>query len=996
MKIKDLKISTQLIVSFTVLLLFVVIMTIVSFYQNEKIHQQTENMYKYPLQARRAINILKNDIYIFQIAQRDLLLAKTEEEKQAHIQKMILAKEEAQKQLRIIEERYLGDASDVEEANKAFILWEAASREVNSRIVSGEIKALTDDINKEAIVGSLSGKMLASITKIDNISKEKADEVYKTSAELTDTLNIQLFTLFFIILLLSIIIAYTVTKNVQKPLTEMNNIVLRFHSGDMDARSSYGSKNEFGILSSSINKMVGLVQENTILSNKAANLSEVILSEEDSKKFFQATLLSLTEHTGSHMAAVYLLNEEQKIFEHFQSIGLEKSAKLSFAADQLEGEFGTALLSRKLQHIKTISENTRFMFNVVSGRFIPREIITIPILSGTQTIAVISLATVSTFAPRTVDFIDSILVALSARIEGILAYNRIKCLKEELEQHNRELTAQKTELTIQSKELAQQNAELEMQKKQLDEASRLKTNFLSNMSHELRTPLNSVIALSGVLSRRLLNKIPEEEYSYLEIIERNGKNLLNLINDVLDISRIEAGREEVEITKFNVDNLIADVVYMLQPLADQRNLELIQENSGSNLIISSDADKYRHILQNLIGNAIKFTETGKVVISNEQDGLSMKVTVRDTGIGISKEHLPYIFDEFRQADGSTSRRFGGTGLGLAIAKKYANLLGGTISVTSQPEKGSEFTLSLPLDYAVENTIVEEVNETEIKYSIKSIMQPANKKSNSFIASRDKTILLVDDNESAIIQIQDLVESMGYKVLVAKDAVEAFNIIEHIIPDAMVLDLMMPEVDGFKVLEIMRNAEPTAHVPVLVLTAKHITKEELKELKRNQIHQLIQKGDVDRNKLQNAINSMLFSETVEIKVEKRDKKPVIGKPVVLVVEDNPDNMITVKALLSDHYKVIEAVDGKEGIDMAKSHKPDLILMDIALPEVNGIEAFKEIRKFPTLTNVPVIALTASAMNHERETILAHGFNAFIAKPIIVKQFFDVINEVLYGK
>ncbi|MDA3823948.1 MAG: ATP-binding protein [Bacteroidales bacterium] len=206
------------------------------------------------------------------------------------------------------------------------------------------------------------------------------------------------------------------------------------------------------------------------------------------------------------------------------------------------------------------------------------------------------------------------------------------------------------------------------------------------MSHELRTPLNSIIALSGVLNRRLEDEIPTEEYSYLEVIERNGKHLLSLINDILDISRIEAGYEEVEISEFNTNNMITEVVRMLHPQARLKNIELLHIDSELNITANTDADKCSHIMQNLISNAVKFTESGKVEITAQQSENMIVITVVDTGIGISEQHISHIFEEFHQADGSTSRRFGGTGLGLAIAKKYAHLLGGTISVKAPPEK----------------------------------------------------------------------------------------------------------------------------------------------------------------------------------------------------------------------------------------------------------------------------------------------------------------------
>ena len=263
-------------------------------------------------------------------------------------------------------------------------------------------------------------------------------------------------------------------------------------------------------------------------------------------------------------------------------------------------------------------------------------------------------------------------------------------------------------------------------------------------------------------------------------------------------------------------------------------------------------------------------------------------------------------------------------------------------------------------------------------------------------STAKTLLIVEDSEPAVIQIRDLLEDSGYTIQVAGDAKEALKIMEAVIPDAIVLDLMMPEIDGFDLLNTIRASEPTAYIPVLILTAKHITKDELKFLTKNNIHQLIQKGDVNREELKKAIASMLYPETDEKKVKQFVTRTNKLKPLVLAVEDNPDNMITVKALLSDHFRVLEATDGPTSIALAKQYRPDLILMDIALPGIDGIQAFKTIRSSPGLEHTPVIALTASAMTQEREGILAQGFDAFIPKPIIEREFLKVIQEVLYGR
>jgi len=395
-------------------------------------------------------------------------------------------------------------------------------------------------------------------------------------------------------------------------------------------------------------------------------------------------------------------------------------------------------------------------------------------------------------------------------------------------------------------------------------------------------------------------------------------------------------------------------------------------------------------LQNLIANAVKFTEIGKVEVRLQQTGSNIEILVTDTGIGIAESHQPHIFDAFRQADSSTSRMYGGTGLGLSIAKKYANMLGGTITVKSAEGDGSEFTLVLPIQYEGENKIAGIENGTGFKHVTGQVrVKPA-------FPSPDKTILLVEDSEPAIIQIKDILAEKGYQILIARDGVEALEIISQTIPDAMILDLMVPGIDGFEVLQTLREAEPTAHIPVLILTAKHITKEELKFLKRNNIHELIQKGDVSRSELLRSVETMVFPEKQETNTPIPKLQPISDKPVVLVVEDNPDNMVTVKAILSNSYTIIEAVNGNEGLRKAKEHRPNLILMDIALPELDGIGAFNAIRSDVVLQNIPVIALTASAMTTDREAILSYGFNAYIAKPIDEKLFFKTINEVLYGK
>ncbi len=637
-----------------------------------------------------------------------------------------------------------------------------------------------------------------------------------------------------------------------------------------------------------------------------------------------------------------------------------------------------------IQHITDIHADSLFVFTSVCGDIKPREIITIPLMVAGKNIGVISLASLHCYSKQSIQLIDTITDTLAARTNGVLAYRKIKDLAEVLNEQNQELEAQKVELSAQTIELRELNAELEMQKRQLDDASRLKSTFLSNMSHELRTPLNSVIALSGVLDRRLKGKISDEEYSYFEVIERNGKHLLSLINDILDLSRIESGREEIKITNFNPLLLISDIITNLYTQAQEKKIDLVNLVDNNLPEIQSDPDKCMHIMQNIIANAVKFTDSGSVQVLSKLAGDKLHLIVKDTGIGIAADQIKHIFDEFRQVDGSASRKYGGTGLGLAIAKKYAELLGGSIKVESSPGVGSTFTLIIPV----------KLDEYEKMEVVLTCNQPISVelKQNIEFQNKEKYILLVDDSEPALIQMTDFLTTHGYKVQHARNGFEALAQITSQTPDAIILDLMMPEMDGFEVLQRIRSVKSGQGLPVLILTAKHLTKQELSSLKGNNIHQLIQKGDINRVQLLSAVDMMLKAgHKIEICREpKRVVNPYKGKLKVLIIEDNPDNMKTLTALLKETSNIISATDGLSGIDKARKNKPHVILMDLALPGMDGFETLTELRNDENLKNTPVIAVTASAMKGDREKILNFGFDAYISKPVEMSELFQILD------
>jgi len=987
MKLTDIKIGTQLKIGFGVIILLILILSAISLQQTDKIAAQATDIYNHPLKVRRALGELKSDILYMRLEMKEIILAEDNEEIARLLQEIEKYQANAFAQFEVISTLYLGPPEDIEAAHSDFLKWNAIRDETIRLRREGKIEEATARIRTSGVGVNQSEKLLSHFLKIDDFALTKGDQLYLNSVDLNKSLNYQLGFLILGIFALMFLIVYLLIKNIRRPLSELIAVAQSFKEGKFNVRSTYLSLNEFGQLSSSFNDLADTIETELTLNTQSYKLSEVMLSEDDARRFCHALLSSLLEQTESQMGAVYLLNDKKTEFEHFECLGMDAEGCKPFSAINFEGEFGAALVSKKMQHITSIPEDTRFTFSTVSGKFTPRAIITIPIVSGNETVAVISLATIKSFSQATLRLLNTILSTLSARMDGILAYRKIISISQQLEQQNSELESQKSELSTQTSELTEQNIELEMQKHQLGEANRMKTSFLSNMSHELRTPLNSVIALSGVLNRRLAGKVADEEYSYIDVIERNGKQLLDLINNILDLSRIESGHEEIEITKFKVNELVSEVVEMIEPQADLKNISLLYLVEDDNPEIKSDYGKCRHILQNLVANAVKFTEEGGVEIAVDVKSETINIAVTDTGIGISNENVSHVFEEFKQVDGSNSRKYGGTGLGLAIAKKYVELIGGSLSVESIQGKGSKFTISLPLRFTAHqpNIEVQEIEHRKLTPKFASHLGIVN--------TKGKTILLVEDNEAVIIQMKDMLETQGYNIMVARNGNEALEKIAMKIPDAMLLDLMMPEVDGFEVLKIVRAEEKTNRLPVIILTAKFVTKEELAFLKHNHIHQLIQKGDINKDQLLNEVAQMMFPETKEQKKpEKRlVKKPVSGLPVVLVVEDNPDNMLSIKALLNGMCTIIEAEDGQLGIEMAQLHKPHLILMDIALPGMNGIDALGELRKEKTTQDIPVIAVSASAMKGDREDFISVGFDGYIPKPIDHKQFEKIIKE-----
>lgn len=717
MKLKNVKIGHQILIGIIVIIGLFITVGLVSQNQTRRIHEQTRLLYEHPLQVRRSVGILNSNIQKMRIATRDLMLAVNDKEREKAISDMEIASFEAEEMFEKIKMNYLGPQSNVDDAFAAYTIWKIERNKNTKLAFVGDIQTIKISVDSEGEVGKLREIMMQKINVIDQFAKNKGDEIYKNSELLLKDLTLQLIVYISFALLVTCLVYILFINYIRNPIKRLTVSTISFTKGNYNVRNQYQSENEIGNLSKAFNNLAENIKQNNELNEKISIFSNDMILKDDSKEFFKITLHNLMENTGSQIGSVYLLNESKELFVHYYSIGTNKRNKDYYSIKDLEGEFGITLVSQKIEYLKNLVGKTDIKFSTLYSEYFVNEIVVIPIVNYSEVIALISLATIHQYSKSSIQFIEKIYHTYSARIEGVLAYRKIIHFSEELQNEkdnltnlNNQLEIQKEILNEKSNELAHQNQELEIQKEKLNEVNKLKTSFLSNMSHELRTPLNSVIALSGVLGRKLKDQISEEEYSYLDVIQRNGKHLLTMINDILEISRIEAGREEIEISNFNLCNCVNDIIELIKPQIMEKNLELDLAKGDCHVEMRSDINKVKHIVQNIIGNAIKFTEKGKISISLTQENQNINLKIQDTGIGIKKEHIEHIFDEFRQADSGTARKYGGTGLGLSIAKKYAELLGGSIKVESEENKGSLFSIILPIQFNGDfNTISQKSN-----------------------------------------------------------------------------------------------------------------------------------------------------------------------------------------------------------------------------------------------------------------------------------------------
>lgn len=691
-------------------------------------------------------------------------------------------------------------------------------------------------------------------------------------AERSSTLLTIMYTLWAVVAGLSVAAALVISGNIVKTLREVKQTISDIsQGGNLTQRIVVRTHDEVGDLGQETNLLLDTVQEQNRLKDRVASIATLLQNPTSLEGLSRLFLNQVAILLEAPYGVLYAMKENRLIRVAAYAADGEKErslGKVSIAPG--EGLVGQSAIEKRVLQMNDLPQNY-IRISSGLGDASAASLTVAPVVFEGKTIAVIELASMkpiqSTETKLLTELIEIFGVSLHStvtRMELQHLYDESQVLNEELQTQSEKLQAQTEEMMSQTEELHMQteelhmlNERLELQKDvaetsaselaevadQLRTSSGYKSEFLANMSHELRTPLNSMLILSEILAENKHQHLNSEEQKYASVIHASGKDLLNLINDILDLSKVEAGEMEVDFDDVYLGSLPEAMNQYFLKTAEQKGVDFrIQLQSPLPETIVSDEMRLHQILRNLLSNAFKFTNEGEVALTisrvglpnPEENGVEAEViafSVSDTGIGISEDKLLQIFDAFKQADGATARKYGGTGLGLSISQSLANLLGGSISATSREGQGSVFTLFLPLrreePEVMQNSrlflnevavTVPEVHSTTGMNStnVEMLLTPLEK---SLLNGRQ--VLVVDDDIRNVYALANALEQYGMNVITAQNGYECLEMLERgeAKPDIIMMDIMMPELDGYETTRQIRERLNLKQLPIIALTAK---------------------------------------------------------------------------------------------------------------------------------------------------------------------------------
>lgn len=760
-----------------------------------------------------------------------------------------------------------------------------------------------------------------------------------------------------------------------------------------------------------------------------STINGVLIGHKRIDESCEVVLSTLVDYLNAEVGTMYLHNYSNTL-ELQASYAILNEEKLPRLVKIGQNRLGKAAENKKPLIIDSVPDDYLAVGSSL-GESQPKHLLMLPLIQSGEIEGVIEIASFNKFPSGTGSFLKQVGGNIASMIQSMKSRTRLQELLEEtqtqteelqtqhseLENLNTELEAQaqklqasEEELKVQQEELLQANQELEersnlledrnqiiidrnleIQKKaeELELSTRYKSEFLANMSHELRTPLNSILLLSRLLSENGDNNLSGDQVEYAHVIQNSGKSLLSLIDEILDLSKIEAGKMAVEFEPEPIQEVMTSMQSLFGELAKEKHLDL-QFTIGKDVpqVITTDRLRLEQILKNLLSNSLKFTTKGFIHLDVTEDKTQagyIKFSVKDSGIGIAPDKQEHIFGAFQQADGSTRRMYGGTGLGLAISRELARLLGGTLTVSSKEGVGSEFILSVPIEgtESVEEEIANEqietpttVEEMSEETAVVDDDLPTEEDEQTFVTSvipenvpddrksikkDDNIILIIEDDTAFAKSLLSFTQKKGYKGIVAVRGDEGIEMAFRYNPQAILLDLQLPIKDGWQVMKELKENPKTRHIPVHMMSSYEIRKESLK------------KGAID------FINKPVAFEQMNEIFKKLEKVLERGSKKVLIIEENPKHAAALAQYLSTFNVKSEIRDEiKTGIETLHREDVDCVILDMGIPDEIGYKTLEAVKDNPGLDNLPIIVFTGKNLSRIEERKIKQYADSIVVK------------------
>ncbi len=863
-------------------------------------------------------------------------------------------------------------------------------------------------------------------------------------------------------------------EDLVRRLAIVRGIAKSISSGDYSVRVTDHEKDALGEIGNALNEMSRSLEKSfeKINNNEwkqagLAGLNDTLVGNKNPEAVAHDALAHLVNYGKNANGAIYLPEDDDLVLRG--SYGLEHHMTKRFVPG--EGTIGQVFKDKCTKLWENIGHND-YIVSFSAGQLRISHILWLPLVLKDTCFGVIELGSLKSFEPHEIAFYEeacriitlgiaaansrknaqTLLEETQAQSEELLVqHNELEKLNTELEAQAQKLQASEEELRAQQEDLLQSNHELEERSRLLREkntliaqrnveiqkkaaelalSTRYKSEFLANMSHELRTPLNSILLLSRLLAENMEKNLSSEQVKSAQVIQSSGLSLLSLIDEILDLSKIEAGKMELDYQKVEITALCKGLDDMFAPVTAQKGLSFdIRIDPLLPESIETDQLRLEQVLRNLLNNAIKFTANGGITLRVSEDPAKkdfVLFSVKDTGIGISQEHRHVIFEAFRQADGTTKRKYGGTGLGLSICREITHLLGGEISLRSSPGEGSDFTVSIPAKQAIADQLRSGRRDAMEKLLPGIIEAPdapdeagrADKlpEIREEITGEDNT---VRDIKEAILQNPGKVliveenpkhaEALSYFLGSFDVGVEIKDTVEDCITallsadvSCVILDMAVPDKMGYETLEAVRKNKGLENVSIIIFTGRNLSGAE--ELKiRKYADSIVIKTVHSFRRILDEIGFFLHL-PAESETRKKPGKTgrlgslpeVLKGKTVLMADDDPRNIFSVTRTLEAYQmKVIAAIDGKEALEKLRN-APSIavVLMDIMMPEMDGYKTIMQIRSMPEYARLPIIAVTAKAMTGDREKCIRAGASDYISKPVDTDQLLSLLRVWLY--